>query len=151
MAKFPGDFESHSLCFDDHQALHAAIGRIWSHDPILADFVGAEMRRAVDDPESNVLCVGTDGDLTVTVILVPQAMISNQTGPILLPSADPRHVLAVASVEVLGRRARECLETGPTAQARSEWDNTVNWFFDRALALARSGVRPKVPVSPECL
>lgn len=145
MAAFPGDFESDSLDFDDHLALHAAIGRIWSHDPALADFVGAEMRRAAEDPQSNVLCVGTDGDLTVTIILVPQAMIANETGPVLMPSANPSHILAAASMEVVSRKANECLAMGPTVDARSKWDATVNWFFDRAVAYARLGVRPFVP------
>lgn len=151
MTKFPEDFDSQSVSFNDHLALHAAIGRIWIHDPSLAEFVGAEMRRAADDSESNVLCVGTDGDLTVTVILVPQALISNETGPVLLPSANPHHVIAVASAEVASRRAIECLAMESPGEAQIQWDNFVNWFFDRSLALARLGVRPEVPKSPEYL
>lgn len=145
MAKFAGDFESASFEFDDVVAFKHSFERMAAHDPLLAEFVSREIQMAADDPDSNVLCVGTDGELTVTIVLVPQMMIGNEVGPVLLPTADRTHIVAAASLEVVARRAETCLNTAESSNGRADWNAMVNWFFDRAVELAQNGRRPEVP------
>lgn len=125
--------------------MRGSLDRVRDHDPRLAALVADEMHRAANDPNSNVLCVGTDGELTVTIVLVPDEMIGRETGPVLIPSAEPMHVIAVVSLEVVGRKADAYLALADTDLGQAKWDAMVNWFFDRAVELWHRGFRSAVP------
>lgn len=143
--RFSPDFRSYAFSLGDEAALEKVRGIMMKHDQPLADELLVEMRRANDDSYSNVLVVGTDGDLRIVIVHVAEALIGYEEGPVLLPSADPQRVFAAVSRETVVRRANTCLAMSVRAEAEEKWNRMVTWFFDRTLELAYSGKNASVP------
>lgn len=143
--RFSPNFRSYAFSLGDEEHLTEAIAAMSDHDSSLAEELSAEMRRAHDDLYSNVLIVGTDGDLKIVIVHVAEELIGFEEGPVLLPSADPRRVFAAVSRETVLRRANTCMAMAVPSEAEEKWNRMVTWFFDRTLDQIYSGAHAAVP------
>lgn len=145
MPRFSDDFESDSFNFEDSAALENSLSRLIRHDPGIAAALKEEIEKAANFPEDNVLIVGTDGDYTITIIHVPESVIGDATGPVIMPSSDYRKVLAAVSRETIQRRADQCMGMVDPVLAQQKWESMVSWFFDKTLELIYDGSAQFVP------
>jgi len=145
MPRFSDDFESDSFDFTDSSALGRSMSRLISHDPLVAANLQEEIDNASNNPDDNVLIVGTDGDYTITIIIVPESTIGNSIGPVIMPSSDSRKILAAVSKEATQRRADQCLAMVDPILAQQKWEGMVSWFFDKTLELIYDGSAVFVP------
>ena len=147
MPRFPSDFISGHFEFADSHFKRVHLERVRSHDPDVAAAMVGELRAALDG-EENIVMVATEGERTFTFVAVQEQVLGNEPGPRLLPSSNPKVVLLAVPIEVLGRKADDCLATIDPREAEMKWRRMWDWYFERALALLQTQQPPVIPGSP---
>mgnify|MGYP006281544045 FL=1 len=92
-----------------------------------------------------MVMVATEGERTFTFIAVPQATLDGEPGPRLLPSAEKNTVVVAVPIEVLGRKADDCLATVDPREAERKWGRLWDWYFERTLELLPREGPPSIP------
>ncbi len=139
MQKFPEDFGSESFQMDDFDSMEESLKKVREHNPELAKNLKDEIERAALNPDEEVLIVGTEGDYTITVFLVPESVIGGLAGPVLMPSSDEKKILAAVSRERVQKKADKCLSIPDPLLAQQEWQKMVDWFFDKTVEEIKLG------------
>ena len=150
MPRFPSNFPSAHFNFTDMHFGRLHLDRVRAHDADVAATMSSELCAALDTDE-NIVMVATEGARTFTFVAVPQQVLDNEPGPRLLPSSDPKIVLLAVAIEVLGRKADDCLATIDPREAELKWRRMWDWYFERALEVAKNQFASTIPdvVNPE--
>lgn len=145
MQKFPEDFGSESFEMDDFETMEESLRKVRQHNPELAKSLQDEIERAALNPDDNVLIVGTEGDYTITVFLVPEDVIGGHSGPVIVPSSDKNKILAAVSMERVQKKADQCIEMPDPLLAQAEWQRMIDWFFEKTVEEVKGGRAEFVP------
>ena len=120
---------------DDEENLYEALEELGKIDPVVAKAMKDELKGVKEDG-SNVLMIGTNGEVTVTIIHVPSSALNNKKGPILLPTADPVRIVAAVSREHLAEWLEDKeRETMDPLIIESAWSGMLQRLYDRTLML----------------
>lgn len=99
-------------------------------------------KRVIDElletarPGSNVLLVGTEGASTVTILHVDKSLIGGEDGPVLLPTADNKTILAAVSREFLQREVTEAESLGGEENMSDMyWDGVMQELIQKVLIM----------------
>ena len=128
--------------FEQQNELHEALSELSKTNPNLAAAMKDDLK-SVDEESNNILMVGTNGDVAVTIIHVPRSAIYNKRGPILLPTTDKHRVVAAVSREAI----EEWMER-PENQAidplimDSKWEMFLQGLFEEAVAMNEKTPHP---------
>lgn len=120
--------------FEDEN-LGLALEELAKIDVHLAKAMKDELRGVYDD-DNNVLMIGTNGEVTVTILHVPSSALNNKKGPILLPTTDPVRIVAAVSRESLAewleKKEKEVVDP---LLMESAWGGMLQRLYDRVLLL----------------
>ena len=94
----------------------------------------AEMSIARRDPDG-ILIVGTEGPKTITIFLAPQSVV-NGIGPVLVPTLDPKRVVAMVSREFIEANAVDCNSEEYQELAQKNWDELLDNLFNATVDIA---------------
>ena len=93
-----------------------------------------EMSIARRNPEG-VLLVGTEGTMSITIILAPQSVVKG-IGPVLVPTFDPQRVVAMVSREFIEANAVDCNSSDDQELAQQNWDELLDKLFNATVDIA---------------
>jgi hypothetical protein len=120
---------------DDEENLYEALEELGKIDPSIAKAMKDELKGAQED-DNNILMIGTNGEVTVTIIHVPSSALNNKKGPILLPTADPVRIVAAVSRESLAewlkKKEKEIIDP---LMIESAWSGMLQRLYDRTIIL----------------
>jgi len=121
--------------FDDEENLQSALDDLGKIDVGLAKAMKDELK-GVKEGDNNILMIGTNGEVTVTIIHVPASALNNKKGPILLPTTDPIRIVAAVSRESLAewmeKKEKEIIDP---LVLESAWGGMLQRLYDRTLML----------------
>lgn len=124
-----GEFE-----FND-ESLGIALEELSKIDVHLAKAMKDELRGVYDD-DNNVLMIGTNGEVTVTIIHVPASALDGKRGPVLLPTTDSVRIVAAVSRESISqwleKKEKEIVD--PLIM-ESAWSGLLQRLYDRVLLI----------------
>jgi hypothetical protein len=93
-----------------------------------------EMSIARRNPEG-VLLVGTEGTMSITIILAPQSVVVG-IGPVLVPTFDSQRVVAMVSREFIEANAVDCNSSDDQELAQQNWDELLDKLFNATVDIA---------------
>jgi hypothetical protein len=93
-----------------------------------------EMSIARRNPEG-VLLVGTEGTMSITIILAPQSVVQG-IGPVLVPTFDTQRVVAMVSREFIHANAVDCNSEEDQELAQKDWDELLDKLFNATVDIA---------------
>jgi hypothetical protein len=93
-----------------------------------------EMSIARRNPEG-VLLVGTEGTMSITIILAPQSVVQG-IGPVLVPIFDSQRVVAMVSREFIQANAVDCNSEEDQELAQKDWDELLDKLFNATVDIA---------------
>lgn len=93
-----------------------------------------EMSIARRNPEG-VLLVGTEGTMSITIILAPQSVVQG-IGPVLVPTFDTQRVVAMVSREFIQANAVDCNSEEDQELAQKDWDELLDKLFNATVDIA---------------
>jgi hypothetical protein len=102
--------------------------------PELSSHMYDEMSIARRNPDG-VLLVGTEGTMSITIILAPQSVVQG-IGPVLVPTFDTQRVVAMVSREFIQANAVDCNSEEDQELAQKDWDELLDKLFNATVDIA---------------
>jgi hypothetical protein len=102
--------------------------------PELSSNMYDEMSIARRNPDG-VLLVGTEGTMSITIILAPQSVVQG-IGPVLVPTFDTQRVVAMVSREFIQANAVDCNSEEDQELAQKDWDELLDKLFNATVDIA---------------
>ena len=102
--------------------------------PELSSNMYDEMSIARRNPDG-VLLVGTEGTMSITIILAPQSVVQG-IGPVLVPTFDTQRVVAMVSREFIQANAVDCNSEENQELAQQDWDELLDKLFNATVDIA---------------
>jgi hypothetical protein len=102
--------------------------------PELSSNMYDEMSIARRNPDG-VLLVGTEGTMSITIILAPQSVVQG-IGPVLVPTFDTQRVVAMVSREFIRANAVDCNSEEDQELAQKDWDELLDKLFNATVDIA---------------
>ena len=102
--------------------------------PELSSNMYDEMSIARRNPDG-VLLVGTEGTMSITIILAPQSVVQG-IGPVLVPTFDTQRVVAMVSREFIHANAVDCNSEEDQELAQKDWDELLDKLFNATVDIA---------------
>jgi hypothetical protein len=102
--------------------------------PELSSHMYDEMSIARRNPDG-VLLVGTEGTMSITIILAPQSVVQG-IGPVLVPTFDTQRVVAMVSREFIQANAVDCNSEENQELAQQDWDELLDKLFNATVDIA---------------
>jgi hypothetical protein len=102
--------------------------------PELSSNMYDEMSIARRNPDG-VLLVGTEGTMSITIILAPQSVVQG-IGPVLVPIFDSQRVVAMVSREFIQANAVDCNSEEDQELAQKDWDELLDKLFNATVDIA---------------
>jgi hypothetical protein len=122
-----------SFDMGDNGALEEALEELGLINKDLAEVMREELQEAIEDKDHSVVMVGTDGDVTVTIIHVPKSSLDNRIGPVILPTTNRYRVTAAISQEMVFKKIAECERVVDPLIAQRMWENFLEKQFERVI------------------
>ena len=109
--------------------LQDAFEKLKESDPALAKHLMEELRETVADG-SNVVLVGTDGDVSITIVHTSREALDGKDGPVIFPTAEKFKILAAVSREMLEEEVAKAEEMDENL-ADVYWDGFMNDLMNK--------------------
>ena len=120
--------------------LRDAVGKLKESNPELAGHLMDELKETITEG-SNVVLVGTDGDVSITIVHTPREALNGEDGPVIFPSVTRNKILAAVSREMLDQEVKkaESLEDGSLGDVY--WDGFMNDLMNQVRELYKKNPR----------
>lgn len=119
--------------------LKDAFEKLEETDPELAHDLMEELRETLADG-SNVVLVGTDGDVSITIVHTPREALNGSDGPVIFPSAGKNKILAAVSRELLDTEVKKAEELEENL-ADVYWDGFMNDLMNQVREMYKKDPR----------
>lgn len=125
---------------DGISILREAVEKIGENDPELALHLMEELRETLVE-DSNVVLVGTDGDVSITIVHTSRDALNGSDGPVIFPSTTKNKILAAVSIDFLEAEVKKAEEIGDEKLADLYWDGFMNELMDKVRELYKKNPR----------
>lgn len=134
------DFKIQLGSEDGISLLREAVEKIGEKDPELAIHLMEELRETLAEG-SNVVLVGTDGDVSITIVHTSREALNGSDGPVIFPSTNKNKILAAISREILDIEVKKAEEIGDEKLADLYWDGFMNDLMDKVREMYKKDPR----------
>lgn len=119
--------------------LQEAVSKLKDSNPELARHLMDELRETLAEG-SNVVLVGTDGDVSITIVHTSREALNGKDGPVVFPSISKNKILAAVSRELLDDEVKKAEELEEDL-ADIYWDGFMNDLMNQVREMYKKNPR----------